>query len=46
MFLRVVRANVSKDVKREYVCVVEAYRGHDGKTRHQHSSDRTRPHRL
>ena len=35
MFLRVVRANVSKDVKREYVRVVEAYRDHDGKTRHR-----------
>jgi hypothetical protein len=35
MFLRVVRANVSKGVKREYVRVVEAYRDHDGKTRHR-----------
>ena len=35
MFLRVVRANVSKDVKREYVRVVEAYRDHAGKTRHR-----------
>jgi transposase len=35
MFLRVVRANVSKDEKREYVRVVEAYRDHDGKTRHR-----------
>jgi transposase len=35
MFLRVVRANVSKSVKREYVRVVEAYRGDDGKTRHR-----------
>ena len=35
MFLRVVRANVSKDVKREYVRVVEAYRDHDGKTQHR-----------
>jgi transposase len=35
MFLRVVRANVRKGVKREYVRVVEAYRDHDGKTRHR-----------
>ena len=35
MFLRVVRANVSRDVKRDYVRVVEAYRDHDGKTRHR-----------
>ena len=33
MFLRVVRATVSKGVKRE--CVVEAYRDRDGKTRHR-----------
>jgi transposase len=35
MFLRVVRANVSKGVKREYVRIVEAYRDHEGKTRHR-----------
>jgi transposase len=35
MFLRVVRATVSKGVKREYLRVVEAYRDHDGKTRHR-----------
>lgn len=35
MFLRVVRATVSEGVKREYVRVVEAYRDHDGKTRHR-----------
>lgn len=35
MFLRVVRATVSKDVKREYVRVVEAYRDRDGKTQHR-----------
>jgi transposase len=35
MFLRVVRATVSAGVKREYVRVVEAYRDHDGKTRHR-----------
>jgi transposase len=35
MFLRVVRANVSKREKREYVRVVEAYRDHAGKTRHR-----------
>ena len=35
MFLRVVRANVTKGVKREYVRVVEAYRDHHGKTRHR-----------
>ena len=35
MFLRVVRANVSEGVKREYVRVVEAYRDRDGKTRHR-----------
>jgi transposase len=34
MFLRLVRATVSKGVKREYVRVVEAYRDADGKTRH------------
>jgi hypothetical protein len=31
----VVRATVSKGVKREYVRVVEAYRDRDGKTRHR-----------
>ena len=35
MFLRVVRASVSKGVKREYVRVVEAYHDHAGKTRHR-----------
>jgi len=35
MFLRVVRATVSKGVKRDYVRVVEAYRDHAGKTRHR-----------
>jgi transposase len=35
MFLRLVRASVSKGVKREYVRVVEAYRDIDGKTRHR-----------
>src|SRR5262249_58954204 len=35
MFLRLVRANVSEGVKREYVRVVEAYRDHDGKTCHR-----------
>jgi transposase len=35
MFLRVVRATVSKGVKRDYVRVVEAHRDHDGKTRHR-----------
>jgi transposase len=35
MFLRLVRATVSKDVKREYVRVVEAYRDANGKTRHR-----------
>jgi transposase len=35
MFLRVVRATVSQGVKREYVRVVEAYRDHEGKTRHR-----------
>jgi transposase len=35
MFLRVVRATVSKGVKRDYVRVVEAYRDRDGKTRHR-----------
>jgi transposase len=35
MFLRVVRATVSKGVKREYVRVVEAYRDREGKTRHR-----------
>src|ERR1700730_3190274 len=34
MFLRVVRATVSKGVKREYVRVVEAYRDATGKPRH------------
>jgi len=34
MFLRLVRATVSKGVKREYVRVVEAYRDANGKTRH------------
>ena len=33
MFLRLVRATVSKGVKREYVRVVEAYRDASGKTR-------------
>lgn len=36
MFLRVVRAPSGKSgVKHEYVRVVEAYRDHEGKTRHQ-----------
>ena len=36
MFLRVVRAPSGKTgVKHEYVRVVEAYRDHEGKTRHQ-----------
>jgi transposase len=35
MFLRLVRATVSKGVKREYVRVVEAYRDADGKTQHR-----------
>jgi len=35
MFLRVVRATVSKGVKREYVRLVEAYRDGAGKTQHQ-----------
>src|SRR2546422_906307 len=35
MFLRIVRATVSKGVKREYVRVVEAYRDHAGKNRHR-----------
>src|SRR5215472_16338981 len=35
MFLRVVRATVSKGLKRDYVRVVEAYRDHAGKTRHR-----------
>jgi transposase len=35
MFLRLVRANVSKGVKREYARVVEAYRDAEGKTRHR-----------
>lgn len=35
MFLRVVRATVSKGVKREYLRVVEAYRDDAGKTRHR-----------
>jgi hypothetical protein len=36
MFLRVVRAPSGKTgVKHEYVRVVEAYRDHDGKTRHR-----------
>ena len=34
MFLRVVRAAGGQSVKHEYVRVVEAYRDHDGKTRH------------
>ena len=35
MFLRVVRATVSKGVKRDYVRVVEAYRDDAGKTPHR-----------
>src|SRR6516165_11968971 len=36
MFLRVVRAPGGKrGIKHEYVRVVEAYRDHEGKTRHQ-----------
>jgi hypothetical protein len=36
MFLRVVRAPSGKrGIKHEYVRVVEAYRDHEGKTRHQ-----------
>lgn len=35
MFLRLVRATVSKGVKREYVRVVEAFRDANGKTRHR-----------
>ena len=35
MFLRVVKATVSKGVEREYVRMVEAYRDHAGKTRHR-----------
>jgi len=35
MFLRVVRATVSKGLKREYVRVVEAYRDDAGKTQHR-----------
>jgi Transposase DDE domain len=35
MFLRVVRATVSKGVKRDYVRVVEAYRDGAGKTQHR-----------
>src|SRR5215468_8104518 len=36
MFLRVVRAASGKSgIKHEYVRVVEAYRDHEGKTRHQ-----------
>src|SRR5712671_4732413 len=35
MFLRVVRATVSKGVKRDYVRVVEAYRDAAGKTQHR-----------
>ena len=35
MFLRIVRATVRKDVKRDYVRVVEAYRDQGGKTRHR-----------
>src|ERR1700746_4006212 len=35
IFLRVVRATVSKGVKREYVRVVEAYRDRAGKTQHR-----------
>jgi transposase len=34
MFLRVVRAAGGRGVRHEYVRVVEAYRDHDGKTRH------------
>jgi transposase len=34
MFLRVVRAAGGQGLKHEYVRVVEAYRDHDGKTRH------------
>jgi transposase len=34
MFLRLVRAAGGRGVKHEYVRVVEAYRDHDGKTRH------------
>ena len=35
MFLRVVRATVSKGVKREYVRLVEAYRDRADKTQHR-----------
>src|SRR5215475_8894360 len=35
MFLRVVRATVSKGVKRDYIRVVEAYRDGAGKTQHR-----------
>ncbi|MBV9018181.1 MAG: IS1634 family transposase, partial [Alphaproteobacteria bacterium] len=35
MFLRVVRATVSKGVKRDYVRLVEAYRDNAGKTQHR-----------
>jgi transposase len=35
MFLRLVRATVSKGVKREYVRLVEAYRDRAGKTQHR-----------
>jgi len=35
MFLRVVRATVSKGVKRDYIRVVEAYRDAAGKTQHR-----------
>jgi transposase len=35
MFLRLVRASVSKGLKREYVRVVEAYRDTHGKTQHR-----------
>jgi hypothetical protein len=35
MFLRVVRATVSKGVKRDYIRVVEAYRDDAGKTQHR-----------
>ena len=40
MFLRLVRATVSKGVKREYVRVVEAYRDASGKNSspHDHQS--------
>jgi hypothetical protein len=35
MFLRVVKATVSKGVKRDYIRVVEAYRDDAGKTQHR-----------